>query len=346
MRIYVLGGFLGAGKTTLARALARHFEQHGERVVIITNDQGRSLVDTSLCERDGIQVREITGGCFCCRYDDLEEALLAAERAGATVTIAEAVGSCTDLVATVIAPLLDRHGARFELAPIAVLVDPWRLSDVESGAVHDDLAYLVRKQIEEADIVLLTRLDLQPPDVMPYVRAIRRDVPVLAVSGTTGEGLDRWLEAVPARVAAPLLIDYDRYARAESLLGWSNARVHITAAEAFNPAMLMRDFLDALRHAPVAHVKLVSVDPRGGRAALVRCGDAPTVAADALPALVRETRWLLNARVALPPDELQALLCNALEQAAAPAQVAWEEFACFQPSPPMPRHRYALRPAI
>ena len=67
--------------------------------------------------------------------------------------IAEAVGSCTDLIATVLAPLADHHAARFDLAPLAVVVDPWRMLELEADALHPDVAYLFRKQIEEADVV-------------------------------------------------------------------------------------------------------------------------------------------------------------------------------------------------
>ena len=72
---------------------------------MVTNDQGHALVDTQLCSSEIDDVTEITGGCFCCRYDDLEAALVAAEAQGATVAVAEAVGSCTDLIATVLSPL-------------------------------------------------------------------------------------------------------------------------------------------------------------------------------------------------------------------------------------------------
>ena len=58
----MIGGFLGAGKTTLALALARRLRERGERVAVITNDQGRSLVDTSRWEDEGARIHEITGG--------------------------------------------------------------------------------------------------------------------------------------------------------------------------------------------------------------------------------------------------------------------------------------------
>jgi len=344
MRVHFLGGFLGAGKTTLARALAEYLSARGERVAVVTNDQGHALVDTTLCRRDGPeQVREIVGGCFCCRYDELEAALFAASEAGATVAIAEAVGSCTDLVATVLAPLADRHADKFRLAPLAVVVDPWRVAEVDAGRVHPDVAYLFRKQIEEADVVLLSRADQSPPDVRAAVHAIRADAAVVAVSGTARQGLGEWLAQKPERPASPLLIDYDRYAAAEALLGWCNARVRILSERPFSPEDLARGFLERMADAPIAHLKLTGLEPEGGHAAIVRAGDAPRLAFEGVSSTVHEARWLVNARVAMEPDALVARLKDALSAAASPARVEWEELEAFRPSRPVPQHRYAFR---
>ncbi|MBK7399618.1 MAG: methyltransferase domain-containing protein [Myxococcales bacterium] len=343
MRVHVLGGFLGAGKTTLARALAEYLSARGERVAVVTNDQGHALVDTALCRGSAEQVREISGGCFCCRYDELETALFAAADAGATVAIAEAVGSCTDLVATVLAPLADRHSDRFQLAPLAIVVDPWRVTEIAAGRVHEDVAYLFRKQIEEADVVLLSRADRSPPDVRAAIHAIRANAAVVAVSGTEKIGLGEWLAQKPERPASPLMIDYDRYAAAEALLGWCNARVRIVGETPFSPAAVAEAFLARMADAPIAHLKLTGLEPEGGRAALVRAGDAPSVHFEGIADAVREARWLVNARVALEPAALVARLKDALAAAAAPALVEWEELEAFQPSRPVPQHRYSFR---
>lgn len=343
MRVHVLGGYLGAGKTTLVRASARYLSERGERVAIITNDQGRTLVDTSLCRTTIPDVREIVGGCFCCLYDELEDALVAAADSGATVAIAEAVGSCTDLVATVLAPLADRHSTRLQIAPLAIVVDPFRIARVNAGGLHDDLTYLFRKQIEEADIVLLSRADLAPPDVRPFVREIRADATIIAVSGATAIGIGEWLAARPEKLSSPLIIDYDRYAAAEALLGWCNARVRILAREGFSPAKVAHDFLQRMAPAPIAHLKLTGIEPIGGRAAIVSEGQAPVVDFDGVSGPLHEARWLVNARVALPPDELVARLRDALTSAAAPARIEWEELEAFQPARPLPKHRYAFR---
>jgi SAM-dependent methyltransferase/Ni2+-binding GTPase involved in maturation of urease and hydrogenase len=342
MNVYVLGGFLGAGKTTLARRLAGTLQARGERVVIITNDQGRSLVDTWLCREATGDVREITGGCFCCRYDELESALLAAADAGATTVIAEAVGSCTDLVATVLAPLADRCGNRLTLAPLAVVVDPWRVLEVASDALPDDIAFLFRKQIEEADVVLLSRADLGAPDVTSTFRAWQVTAPIIRISGHTGSGLNDWLEADPPTRAAPLIIDYDRYAAAEAQLGWCNARVHLRCDVDFEPVAVLRRFFENLRVAPVTHVKVTSVDPAGGGGALVRRGGLPEIDDRAMP-LVRAMTWLLNARVAMDPVLLEAVLRDAIERAAGSVTVLWEELESFSPRRPTPTHRYAER---
>jgi G3E family GTPase len=101
-RYVMIGGFLGAGKTTAVGRLARRLTDQGLRVGLITNDQGNGLVDTSVLASQGFSVEEIAGGCFCCRFNSLVEAarkLSVASRPD--VFLAEPVGSCTDLVATV-----------------------------------------------------------------------------------------------------------------------------------------------------------------------------------------------------------------------------------------------------
>ncbi len=123
----MIGGFLGAGKTTAVARMGAALTERGLKVGLITNDQSSGLVDTSILRSRGFSVEEIAGGCFCCRFGSLAEAaerLEAAERPD--VFLAEPVGSCTDLVATVSYPLRRIYGDRFRVAPLSVLVDPQR----------------------------------------------------------------------------------------------------------------------------------------------------------------------------------------------------------------------------
>ena len=73
-RYIMIGGFLGAGKSTSVGRLARHLSDQGLQVGLITNDQGAGLVDTRNLRSQGFDVEEIAGGCFCCRFDSLRSA--------------------------------------------------------------------------------------------------------------------------------------------------------------------------------------------------------------------------------------------------------------------------------
>lgn len=63
--IYVVSGFLGAGKTTLIQKFLRETFQ-GNKVALIENDFGEISVDAALLKTSGVQVKEINSGCICC----------------------------------------------------------------------------------------------------------------------------------------------------------------------------------------------------------------------------------------------------------------------------------------
>src|SRR5919109_480290 len=125
LRFIMVGGFLGAGKTTTLARLARFYMSRGQKVGIVTNDQAQDLVDTHNLREQGFPVEEVAGACFCCKFNELMDrvgSLQTAQRPD--VILAEPVGSCTDLVATVVQPLKDLYAGQFVVAPYAVLFKP------------------------------------------------------------------------------------------------------------------------------------------------------------------------------------------------------------------------------
>src|SRR5579885_2983821 len=191
IRFVMVGGFLGAGKTTTLARLARHYMGRGQRVGLVTNDQAQDLVDTNSLRAQGFPVEEVPGACFCCKFDELMGRvgrLEANERPD--VILAEPVGSCTDLVATVVQPLKDLYGARFQVAPYAVLFKPshgLRILRNEAGAgFSPKAAYIFSKQLEEADAILINRIDELPPAAVDELAELaeRRypGTPILRVS--------------------------------------------------------------------------------------------------------------------------------------------------------------------
>src|SRR5437764_11140778 len=167
IRFIMLGGFLGAGKTTTMARLARFYMSRGQRVGLVTNDQAQDLVDTHTLREQGFPVEEVAGACFCCRFDELLDKVGALEQAQQPdVVLAEPVGSCTDLVATVVQPLKDLYGARFSVAPYSVLFKPSHGRKILGGGdsgFSPKAAYIFRKQLEEADAIVINRADELTP---------------------------------------------------------------------------------------------------------------------------------------------------------------------------------------
>src|SRR5690242_18422171 len=103
--LVLVGGFLGAGKTTLILAAARALATRCLRIAAIMNDLGDDLVDTQFARAAGIETLDVTGGCFCCRFPELVECAHGLRAHAPDVIFAEPVGSCTDISATTLAPL-------------------------------------------------------------------------------------------------------------------------------------------------------------------------------------------------------------------------------------------------
>ena len=306
--IAVVGGFLGAGKTTLILDAARLLKQRGQRVAIVMNDQGDELVDTHYARAQGVACDQVTGGCFCCRFPDLLEAAGRLLESQPDVIFAEAVGSCADIVATTLRPLLRDHRERFRVAPLTVVLHPERQFN------DADLDFLYRNQVAEADLLF------QRGDSVEH-------------------WLDRLLSGSVEAGATKLDIDYGRYAEAEAALAWMNARVTALAAPPISAPMLVGPLLDRLeQHIRIVHLKLFADSDAGYlKAALTGNGQDPQVDGplDASPSAQHDI--LLNLRALADPDSLRAIVER--EFAALPATLVWQQVQCFRPSAPVPSCR-------
>ena len=201
VRIACVGGFLGAGKTTALIGAARELIARGLKVGVITNDQGSNLVDTALARSAGLQTEEITGGCFCCRFPEfVKHASRLVEKHHPDMILAEAVGSCTDLAATVYRPLRRSYAAECSLAPLSVFVEPDRLREMlgPSGQFEGSVRYLFEKQLAEAEIIVLSKTDLlKPAKSTSSPRKFSRwwwSSDYRLMSARTGAGVKEWVD--------------------------------------------------------------------------------------------------------------------------------------------------------
>jgi G3E family GTPase len=361
VRFIMLGGFLGAGKTTAMARLAKHFMSQNKRVGIVTNDQAQDLVDTHALREQGFSVEEVAGACFCCKFNDLLDKVGTLETAQRPdVILAEPVGSCTDLVATVVQPLKDLYGTRFAVAPYPVLFKPSHglkiLRNEAGSGFSPKAAYIFRKQLEEADAILLNRIDELPAAQVEEIAALVAEqypgVPVLRVSAKTGAGFDAVHELLGQQGAFGrkiLDIDYDTYAEGEAELGWLNSSVRVVSDQPFALDQLLLDVVAGLQRslqvtgAEVAHLKAIGLwEGFFGVANLVSSDGAPTLS---LPSRcqVKETDLIVNARVAIDPAILQTLVEKVVQEVSAKnaAKPTGAKTQSFRPGRPTPTHRYA-----
>src|SRR6267378_2208713 len=161
MKVFLVGGFLGSGKTTAIHQAALCLQEEGKKTGVVTNDQGEQLVDTQFIRQQQIAVSEVTQGCFCCNFQQLHESLQSLQKMEPVdVIFAESVGSCTDLIATVIKPL-SQVDKPIE-SVLSVFADVRLLSSyllMGKDIFHGNMNYIFEKQLEEADIVVLNKTD-------------------------------------------------------------------------------------------------------------------------------------------------------------------------------------------
>jgi Ni2+-binding GTPase involved in maturation of urease and hydrogenase len=358
VRMILVGGFLGAGKTTLLWEAARRLMKRGRRVGLITNDQAPDLVDTTLLVAAGLDVREVAGSCFCCNFNGLIAAADALKHdVNADVLFAEPVGSCTDLSATILQPLKDHFAQAFVPSPLSVLADPERLDDLLRGGnagLSRGAAYIYRMQLEEADLIVINKADLLATEKRDALREqVMGRFPrarVRMLSALTGEGVDAWLDEVLAGGPAGTHIaevDYDVYAAGEASLGWLNAEVFLSAGDdGVDWTAFCQALLEGLREeaqkagAVVGHVKAHLSAGKGSYTAnLTRTEGTVSLRGEAGRA--PEATLILNARVEMPPEELERIVRRTLAHLAGAAiAVDVRDLRSFRPGRPNPTHRY------
>jgi len=364
-RYVMIGGFLGAGKTTAVQQLARALSDAGQRVGLITNDQSTGLVDTALLRSHGYSVAEITGGCFCCRFDSLSAAAEdLSDQTRPDVFIAEPVGSCTDLLATVSYPLRRIYGDRFKIAPLSVLVDPARAARIlglaEGRSFSPKVVYVYKKQLEEADVIVVNKSDtLRAEQRDQLIQALAREFPrseVLCVSAKDGAGLPGWfrrLDEMECPTLPTMELDYQLYAEGEALLGWLNATVSVAADSLFDGnALVTRLVSDVTRRitagqGEIAHLKVtLESQDAGGQLSVVSVvgnDDEPDLRESLLDACSGGT-MILNLRAEMDPEILSQIITDALahENGLGYASLEREHEERFRPAPPTPTHRISI----
>ena len=355
-KLIFVGGFLGAGKTTLLHEVTRRLISAGSRVGLITNDQASDLADTALLMHNYVNVAEVSGSCFCCDFKALRRAIeKVGDHLNTDIIIAEPVGSCMDLSATLINPMKEMMKTEISVGPLTVLVDPGRLKNILDGntaALHPAAAYIIRKQLEESDIIAITKSDLyEPEEINELAKRLKENFPecdISVISSRTGEGIDGWLQSVLAAEEAGkhiVEIDYDRYAEGEAALGWLNCSASLSGIE-IDWDVFTRTFMEAMsakfdsKPSPVGHVKMILENGDQYISANLT-GKSETLSYRWSAGRSNNAEMILNARVEMPPKELEQLFLSTLETVTnGLIKIRINRLRSLSPGYPKPSYRY------
>jgi G3E family GTPase len=330
----VLGGFHGAGKTSLARRFGAHVVKSGKRLAFITNDPGDDEVDASILRAAGFVAEQISGGSFAVRADAFEQtALRLTANTRAEVIIAESIGASVNLAAAVTSAFRGANPVR--LAPVTVVVDPIRAARFlkldSRKTLSEDAAGLFRKQLEEADLILINKIDLLSAEALGRLNGkLTANFPrarILELSARTGAGLERWFNAVtdsPAmsRDRPPLQIDAAALSAAEARLACFQAVIQLSALRGFSCNPILLEMARAIcrelsaRGIEMAHLKMTlapEVDMEGFIATLnYVCNDGEPETGEELPEPVERASLRINLRAEGKPDHLHAAVSDAM----------------------------------
>lgn len=354
-KLIFVGGFLGAGKTTLLYEVTRHLKKREMTTGLITNDQAPDLADTSLLEHSEINIAEVAGSCFCCDFKGLRRAMDKVGVQKTDIIIAEPVGSCTDLSATLINPIKDMMKTEVSTSPLTVLADPKRLKDILKGGtagLHSSAAYIYRKQLEESDIIVVNKSDLcteeEIHDLTDQLTANFPECDIMSISAKTGKGVEEWLDNVLHREDAGrhiVDIDYDKYAEGEAILGWLNCSASLSGNE-IDWDVFTRQFMHELagafdrNNASIGHVKMM-VENGDQYISANLTGRSDTLTFRWSAGSGGHAEMIVNARVEMSPKELEQLFLQTLEKVAADKiTTRINRIRSISPGYPKPTHRY------
>lgn len=356
MKLFLVGGFLGSGKTTAIHQACSVFLNKEKNVAVITNDQGTDLVDTHYMKSAGIKTAEVLDGCFCCNYKQFIESI---QQFQATVQpeiiFAESVGSCTDLIATIAKPLNHFHPEITIV--ISVFADAQLIhAFIEGNASFrsDQVRYIYKKQLAEADILVINKVDLLTETEIRKVKdQIRIEYPektVLYQNSLHQSSVEEWtsmlmdFELISHR--KPLDLDYILYGEGEAMLAWVDQKIIIedTGGNVHNVANqfihAVYSGIKAAQH-PVAHLKFFLDDGIEQRKISFTSSDFISNKIYWGNGFAKKITILMNARVEATFYSVEAIVSDVMEKISRKTgvKISLLQKAGFQPSYPLPTHR-------
>ena len=358
VKLCLVGGFLGSGKTTAIAEAAKYLSNAKKKVGVITNDQGIQQVDSLFIKSHNIPSEEVSGGCFCCNYGDLEESiqnLIVSDRSD--IIFAESVGSCTDLAATVINPLLSFNAGKYEIV-LSVFADARLLIQFlkkERGIFYDNVNYIYKKQLEEAEIIVVNKVDLLNEEQLALAKELTAakygNKIIHYQNSLSKESVIEWIQLITnnfhnSSLRSTLELNYDIYGAGEAELAWLDEEIGIATKNksAIASAYLLMNtiYTKLTEHGySIGHLKFLMDDGKTQRKISFNSIAVDTDACAFNDIETDRVILLINARVQVSPGILQQIVSNAIieTESLASCKIIENNLSAFKPVYPKPTHR-------
>jgi G3E family GTPase len=204
--VTVIGGFLGAGKTTYLNHLLRNTTQH---YAVLVNDFGAVNIDAALIAKHDGETMTLTNGCVCCSIgsgflDTLGRILDRGSTFDHIIIEASGVGDPWRIAEiALVEPSL-------RLNAVIVLADASRITELLKDARVGDT---VRGQFDRCNLILLNKVDLLDRPTLDAVRAslnaLRPGIAVIETTEHTLPGLPEGGFKPASRFAATAAADHE-----------------------------------------------------------------------------------------------------------------------------------------
>ena len=352
MKLNLIGGFLGSGKSTAIQKACVQYSKDNIKVAVITNDQGENLVDSKFFENSFIPFREVLRGCFCCNYHQLTSSISSLlELDDFEIIFAESVGSCTDLIATIAKPL-NMEDPHIPIC-ISVFADASLLHSLIAGNscfLDESVQYIFKKQLEEADILVINKSDLLDSEQLAFVKgfvgADYSEKVILYQNSLDEKYIRDWLKVLQdfdlKKRRKALQLNYDRYAEGESKLAWMDQQLRITTTDGSAPASAfafierIHDKLKSVGY-PIGHLKfLISDGTKAIKISYTTSDHQANEYADFPEA--NSVSVLMNARIQTTAGRLKDIITDTVKEFKH-LNISVEYSTAFLPGYPQPTYR-------
>jgi G3E family GTPase len=328
MKLHIVGGFLGSGKTTAIYQAAKLLISKGGKVGVITNEQVTYPEITGLVNANYSPSEEVINGCFSSNLDNLSDKIVSLNQdAHPDYIFAESVGSCTDLVKTVLKPLMIFNNDIFESLTLSIIVDARMLLSYlkdEQLLFGDDVTYIFEKQIEEADLLVLNKIDLLADEDFPVLKSlINKFLPdkiIITQSSFNPQNIENWmdtLDSLPSEKRKPVEIEYQSYARGEAFLTWLDEEVTFSTSEneAGEAAVGFIKILTTeikQKQIPIGHLKCLLVNGEQIQKISITAFDDEDWQRDLAPVSSNLVKLFIIARLETTTDLLQGIIQSSI----------------------------------